>query len=149
VPARAFCLLQTAVWPIAPLEDNAFALLNFDDGRVASFHTSWTQWKNLFSLEIFGTEGALCVDGLGGSYGAQRLVHYRRKPEGGAPELSEESFDGPDHSWQAEWQDFIGAIRGEGSCMGTAEDGIAAMATIDALYRSAAAGVPVTVPRGW
>lgn len=149
MPERAFCLLQTAIWPIAPLEDNAFALLNFAGGRVASFHTSWTQWKNLFSLEIFGTEGALCVEGLGGSYGSQRLVHHRRKPEGGAPDLIEESFDGPDHSWAAEWRDFVGAIKGEGSCMGSADDGVAAMAIIDALYNSAATGVPVSVSRGW
>ncbi|HEX4210267.1 MAG TPA: Gfo/Idh/MocA family oxidoreductase, partial [Candidatus Binataceae bacterium] len=47
MPQRVFCLLQTAAWPIAPLEDNAFALLHFANGCVASFHTSWTQWKNL------------------------------------------------------------------------------------------------------
>jgi predicted dehydrogenase len=145
VPERAFCLLQTAAWPIDPLEDNAFALLDFANGCVASFHTSWTQWKNLFSFEMFGTQGALCVEGLGGSYGTQRLLHYRRKPEGGAPDLAEQTFDGPDCSWKLEWQDFIHAICGEGVCLGTAKDGIAAMAMIDALYRSAAAGVPVAV----
>ncbi len=146
VPRRAFCLLQTAVWPIAPLEDNAFALLDFANGCVASFHTSWTQWKNLFSFEIFGTQGAVCVEGLGGSYGQQRLVYYQRKPQGGVPEMTEESFEGLDRSWQLEWQDFVRAIRGESACLGTAEEGVAAMATIDALYRSAAAGVPVAVP---
>jgi predicted dehydrogenase len=145
VPVRAFCVLQTAVWPITPLEDNAFALLNFANGCVASFHTSWTQWKNMFSLEVFGTKGAVCVEGLGGSYGMQRLLHYRRKPEGGAPDLAEETFDGPDCSWKLEWQDFIQAIRGDGTCLGTAADGIAAMAMIDALYRSAAAGEAVAV----
>jgi predicted dehydrogenase len=145
IPSRVFCVLQTAAWPIAPLEDNAFALLHFASGCVASFHTSWTQWKNLFSFEMFGTRGALCVEGLGGSYGTQRLLHYRRKPEGGAPDLAEETFDGPDCSWNLEWQDFIQAIHGEGVCLGTAEDGVAAMAMIDALYRSAAAGEPVAV----
>jgi predicted dehydrogenase len=145
MPQRVFCLLQTAVWPIAPLEDNAFAVLHFTNGCVASFHTSWTQWKNLFSFEVFGTRGALCVEGLGGSYGTQRLLHYRRKPEGGAPDLVEETFDGPDYSWNLEWQDFIQAIRGGGVCLGTAEDGVAAMVMIDALYRSAAAGEPVAV----
>lgn len=145
MPSRAFCLLQTAAWPIAPLEDNAFALLHFASGCVASFHTSWTQWKNLFSFEMFGTQGALCIEGLGGSYGTQRLLHYRRKPEGGAPDLAEETFNGPDCSWKLEWQDFIQAIHGEGVCLGTAEDGVAAMAMIDALYRSAVAGEPVAV----
>ena len=145
VPRRAFCMLQTAAWPIAPLEDNAFGLLDFANGCVASFHTSWTQWKNLFSLEIFGGRGALCVEGLGGSYGPQRLIRYRRKREGGVPDASEESFAGPDLSWQLEWQDFVRAIDEGSTCLGTAADGVAAMATVDALYRSAAAGAPVTV----
>jgi predicted dehydrogenase len=145
VPRRAFSILQTAAWPISPLEDNAFALLDFANGCVASFHTSWTQWKNLFSLEIFGSGGALCVEGLGGSYGPQRLIHYRRRLGGGVPDTSEESFTGPDLSWQLEWQDFVRAIGEGGTCLGTAEEGVAAMATIDALYRSAATGAPVAV----
>jgi predicted dehydrogenase len=145
MPQRVFCLLQTAVWPIAPLEDNAFALLDFAEGAVVSFHTSWTQWKNLFSFEIFGTQGALCVEGLSGSYGTQRLLHYRRKLEGGAPGLVEQIFDDPDYSWKLEWQDFIQAISGKSTCLGTAEDGVAAMTIIDALYRSAVSGTPVAI----
>jgi len=145
VPRRAFCVLQTAAWPIAPLEDNAFALLEFASGCVASFHSSWTQWKNLFSLEIFGSLGALCIEGLGGSYGPERLIHHRRKVEGGVPDSSEESFSGPDLSWELEWQDFVRAIAQGGTWLGTAADGVAAMTTIDALYRSASAGVPVSV----
>jgi predicted dehydrogenase len=145
IPRQAFCVLQTAVWPIAPLEDNAFALLTFADGCVASFHTSWTQWKNLFSFELFGSTGALCVEGLAGSYGPQRLLYYRRKTEGGAPEVSEERFSESDLSWQREWQDFVSAIVDQQTWLGTIEDGIGAMATVDALYRSAAAGQPVAV----
>ena len=60
-------------WP-APLgtagvEDNAFALFRTATGSIASLHVSWTQWKNLFSFEVFGTEGYVVVEGLGGSYG--------------------------------------------------------------------------------
>ena len=36
-------------------------------------HVSWTQWKNLFSFEIFGKEGAINVEGRGGSYGPQKV----------------------------------------------------------------------------
>jgi predicted dehydrogenase len=147
IPLRAFCLKQSAVWPIAPLEDNAFAMFEFADGRVANFHTSWTQWKNLFSFEIFGKLGALSVEGLGGSYGTQKLFHYYRKVNGGVPDLVEESFDGPDYSWRLEWHDFVRAIHGEGPCLGTAEDGVAAMAIIDALYRSSLAGALVEISR--
>jgi len=50
LPGEVLCYTQTAVWPVAPLEDNAFAMLRYRGGAVAPFHTSWTQWKNLFSL---------------------------------------------------------------------------------------------------
>src|SRR5437867_1408663 len=41
------------VWK-APVEDNVFALFRTRQGQIASLHASWTQWKNLFSLEIYG-----------------------------------------------------------------------------------------------
>ena len=63
-------IVQTAFWDI-PVEDNAFALLRTEKGQVASIHASWTQWKNIFSLEVFGKEGYVIVDGLGGSYGVE------------------------------------------------------------------------------
>src|SRR5208282_3271847 len=144
-PELAFSMLQTAVWPIAPLEDNAFALLRFSSGAIASVHTSWTQWKNLFSFELFGRLGSLCLEGLAGSYGNQRLIVSLRKPEGGAPDTVEEAFEGPDSSWALEWQDFVRAILDSRDYLGTPQEGVAAMATVDALYRSARAGVPVPI----
>ena len=145
LPSEAFAFLQTAVWPIQPLEDNVFGLFRYANGAVASLHTSWTQWKNLFSLEIFGYKGSLSVEGLGGSYGIERLVTAIRNPEGGAPSMNEEVFDGPDLSWQLEWSDFVHAILDGKSYWGTPEDGVAAMAMIDALYRSARANWPAPV----
>jgi hypothetical protein len=46
---------------------------------------SCTEWKNLFSLEIYGRDGKLHVEGLGGSYGVERLTYYRMLP-GNTPE---------------------------------------------------------------
>ena len=63
----------TWFWQIAPLEDNCFALLRTRSGQIASIHCSWTQWKNLFRFEIFGRDGAILIDGLGGSYGRETL----------------------------------------------------------------------------
>lgn len=60
-------------------EDNVFALLKASDGKIASFHASCTQWKNLFSFEIFGKDGYLLVEGLGGSYGTETLRIGKRK----------------------------------------------------------------------
>lgn len=141
-PREAFAYMQTAVWPIAPLEDNAFGLLRFEGNVVASLHASWTQWKNLFSFEIFGTEGALSIEGLGGSYGPEKLSLARRNPEGGAPSMQEFSFP-EDHSWQLEWEEFLGAILDGKPYWGTPTEGLMVMQTISALYESARSGMPV------
>lgn len=79
----------------APLEDNAFALLRTADGRVASLHASWTQWKNVFRFEVFGRDGLLAIDGLGGSYGPERLVIGRRPVIGKPPDTEELTFAEP------------------------------------------------------
>jgi predicted dehydrogenase len=142
-PERTYALLQTAVWPLQPLEDNAFGLFHYASGQIASMHTSWTQWKNLFSFELFGTLGSLSIEGLGRSYGIETLTTAIRNPLGGAPAMTTVAFDGPDESWQLEWNDFIGAIEAGRPYLGTPADGVAAMATIDALYRSAATGLAV------
>jgi predicted dehydrogenase len=142
-PVTAFGCLQTAVWPLGDLEDNGFGLFKFGTGVIASFHTSWTQWKNLFSLEVFGTRGALIVEGLGRSYGTERLNVVRRRLEGGVPEIEEFAFDGEDSSWQREWEDFLDAVLEGREPLGSANDGVVAMKMLDALYRSHAAYAPV------
>jgi len=137
LPSEAFAWLQTAVWPIQPLEDSAFGMFRYSDGTVASLHTSWTQWKNLFSFEIFGREGSLAIEGLGGSYGTERLITAFRRPTGGSPTMNEQQFPGPDLSWQSEWADFVGAVTEARPYWGTPEDAVSTMAMIDALYQSA------------
>jgi len=145
IPQEAFAYLSTAVWPIAPLEDNAFGLLRYRSGCVATLHTSWTQWKNLFSFELFGRDGSLAIDGLGGSYGTERLTIAKRNPRGGAPEMHEEHFPEPDLSWRLEWEDFVEAILHDRAYLGTPAEGLAVMRTIHALYASARDGVVVPI----
>jgi predicted dehydrogenase len=145
VPDEAFAYVSTAVWPIAPLEDNAFGLLRWKNGRVATLHTSWTQWKNLFSFEVFGSDGSLSVEGLGGSYGVERLIAAKRNPQGGVPATSERAFEGPDVSWRDEWTDFTNAVLHDAPYWGTPDDGLAAMRALHALYASARDGVPSPV----
>ena len=144
VPVEAFGMVQTAVWPLGDLEDNGFGLFRFEGGAIASFHTSWTQWKNLFSLEVFGERGALQMEGLGRSYGPERLIIHRRRAEGGAPDTQEEEFPGEDISWQLEWDDFLGGIDGR-PMLGNAADGVISMRMLDALYRSASQKSMVSV----
>jgi predicted dehydrogenase len=145
MPASAFAVTQTAAWDIRPLEDNAYGMLMYDSGLVAQLHVSMTQWKNLFSLEVYGHRGAVVVEGLGGSYGTERLVRMARAMGGGVPAVIDESFSGDDQSWALEWQAFVSAIRDGATPSPGASDGVAAMRIVDALYRSARAHAPVSL----
>ena len=103
-------LLRTAYWPME-VEDNAVVVLgDRADGPWTMFHASWTEWKNLFSLEIFCRSAKLQVDGLARSYGAQRLTIYAMGPALGPPEVETTDFAADDDSWRREWQEFAEAI---------------------------------------
>ena len=136
IPSSVFGYTQRAFWPLGELEDNGFGLFSFKSGAVAQFHTSWTQWKNLFSFEVFGSEGAVIVDGLGRSYGTETLITHMRRPEGGVPITNTTRYEGHDISWKREWEDFLGAILYGTPMINTAEDGIGVMNILAALYKS-------------
>jgi len=129
--------------PRAQLEDNAFALLSTTDGKLAQFHTSWTQWKNRFSFELFGRDGYVRIEGLGGSYGTETLTFGHRNAESGPPDEERFEYPGPDLSWQAEWEEFAAAIRDGRQPMASGEDAVETMRVTQALYVSAATGQPV------
>lgn len=132
--------VSTRHWDIAPLEDNAFALLRTAKGQIASLHVSWTQWKNLFSLEIFGQEGYVLVDGLGGSYGTEKLT-WGKKPLSTEPFKQETiDFTSEDRSWNAEWEDFVEAIRHGTQPLANSYDGLQAIKLAYAIYESNASG---------
>jgi predicted dehydrogenase len=136
--------LQTAYWDIAPLEDNAFAMLRAKKWEIASIHVSWTQWKNLFSLEIYGRDGYITVEGLGGSYGVEKAILGKRaflKP------FQEEviEFRGEDRSWQGEWAEFMKAIKENREPLGSGLDGLEVLRLADAIYQSAQKGSVVRV----
>ncbi|HTW43289.1 MAG TPA: Gfo/Idh/MocA family oxidoreductase [Solirubrobacteraceae bacterium] len=104
-------LLRTQFWD-AEVEDNAALLLGEPArrGPWALLHVSWTEWKNLFSLEIYCHSAKLQLDGLAGSYGPQRLRIYRMAPELGPPTLEEVGYPDEDVSWQREWEHFAAAV---------------------------------------
>ena len=133
-------MLATSVWKVAPLEDNAFVLMRTSSGQTAALHTSWTQWKNMFRFELFGDKGFLEIDGLGGSYGVERLTLGTRALQGGPPELETWEFPGPDKSWSEEWAEFKNSVIEGRSPLGCGDDGLATARIVDAIYRSSRAG---------
>jgi predicted dehydrogenase len=103
-------LLRTAFWPVE-VEDNVVVILGDREvGPWTLFHASWTEWKNLFSLEIYCRAGKLQVDGLARSYGPQRLTIYAMRPELGPPDVEMIEFASEDASWSREWDEFATAI---------------------------------------
>jgi predicted dehydrogenase len=129
-------MLATAYWQIAPLEDNAFVLLRTAAGQVVQLHASWTEWRNLFSLEVFGRDGYVRVEGLGGSYGTETAALGRRDFDGPFAEQVVE-YRGEDSSWRSEWAAFRAAVV-EGQPPGTcAQDGLAALALVARVYEAA------------
>jgi predicted dehydrogenase len=106
-------LLRTNFWD-APVEDNAAVLLGEPgrrDAPWAMLHATWTEWKNLFSFEIYCRTGKLAVDGLAQSYGPQVLRVYAMKPELGPPDVEETEFPPDDVSWLNEWRSVREAVR--------------------------------------
>ncbi len=128
-------MVETKFWPME-VEDNAFAIVKTAEGVSASFHVSWTNWKNIFSFEIFGTGGYLKITGLGGSYGPESLEIGKRRKEGGRPDIEVFEFPSEDVSWKEEWKEFKTAIIEGREPLGNGNDGLAANRVIEALYRS-------------
>lgn len=133
----------TYFWDMA-VDDNAFLALRNAEGATAWLHVSCTEWKNLFSMEIYGRTGKLQIDGLGGSYGMERLTFYKMLPEMGPPETSTWEFPGGDESWQIETAAFLEDIRLRRTPSPGLSEAKAALQVVEEIYRSS--GYPLTKP---
>jgi predicted dehydrogenase len=129
--------VTTSFWKM-PVEDNGFLSLRTERDQTAWLHASCTEWKNLFSLEIYGRDGKLHIDGLGGSYGVERLAYYRMLPQMGPPETTMWEYPGEDVSWKAEFEQFHTCVAGAGLVCGGLEDALAALEIVHAVYRQSA-----------
>jgi predicted dehydrogenase len=135
--SEAVGFTSTRFWDIKPLEDNGFALLRNGKGQIASLHSSLTQWKNIFSLEIFGRDGYVIVEGLGGAYGNERVTLGKRDLT--APfQMETTEFLGGDRSWYEEWKEFSAAIAEDREPLGNGQDGLKALKLVQAIYQASA-----------
>jgi len=124
----------TYFWDM-PVDDNAFLSLRTAAGHTAWLHVSCTEWKNLFSLEIYGRDGKIAIDGLGGSYGPERLTYYRMLPQMGPPETRVWDYPSGDDSWTVETRAFLDDIRlGREPSPGLTE-GIRTLEIVETIYR--------------
>jgi predicted dehydrogenase len=126
--------VATYFWDM-PVDDNAFLNLRNAQGQTAWLHASCTEWKNLFSLEIYGRNAKLHMEGLGGSYGVERLAYYKMLPEMGPPETFIYEFPRPDESWKIEMNEFFEDIRLNRTPVPGLKEARAVMQVVERIYQ--------------
>jgi predicted dehydrogenase len=125
---------HTYFWNM-PVDDNGFLLLRTRNQQVAFLHVSCTEWKNIFSMEIYGRQAKLEISGLGGSYGLEKLTYYKMLPGMGPPETTSWEYPMGDDSWEVEMEEFYEDIRLDRSPAASLEDASAALKIIERIYQ--------------
>lgn len=130
-------------WDI-DLEDNVFAILRNNKNQTAMIHSSSTQWKHMFRLEIFMENGYTIITGILSStmsYGQENLIVGRRQFEDesfsdGNPR-EEVIYFGEDNSWRLEIDEFANCIINDKPIKnGTSYDALKAMELVHKIYNA-------------
>ena len=125
---------HTYFWDM-PVDDNGFMLLRTPKKQTAFLHVSCTEWKNLFSLEIYGRDAKLHIEGLGGSYGVEKLSFYKMLPEMGPPDTTTWEYPRGDNSWALEFSEFLEDIRLSREPSANLHDARAALIVVEKIYK--------------
>jgi len=125
---------HTYFWDM-PVDDNGFMLLKTEKKQTAFLHVSCSEWKNLFSLEIYGREAKLHIEGLGGSYGLERLSFYKMLPEMGPPDTTIWEYPRGDNSWALEFAEFLEDVRLDRMPSANLNDARAALLAVEKIYK--------------
>lgn len=120
------------------VEDNAYALMRAESGAIAILHSTATQWRHQFKLEINLSKGALLLSGiLSGtkSYGQETLtVVYSKESDNGNPKEQTTSYV-DDNSWRDEINEFVDAIVNNKEIgNGNSADALRSMKTVYRIY---------------
>ncbi len=120
------------------VEDNAYALMRSDRGVVASVHSTATQWRHRFSLEITLSKGAIVLSGIlsgSKSYGAETMtVVFAAEDDGGDPREQKTSYK-VDPSWANEIAEFSDTILNDGTVAnGSSKDALRTMQLVYRIY---------------
>ncbi len=74
------------------------------------------------------------IDGLGRSYGKEKLILYKMRPEMGPPDVEEFNFPDEDSSWQEENKVFFERIRKKDYSPTAIDDAYYVLKIIDKIY---------------
>jgi predicted dehydrogenase len=129
---------QNAYWKIE-YEDNVFVNSKTTKGKSVILHSSITEWKNTFSIEIIGSDGYLKLSGRGGFYGNPQISMNKRWAWLNGDDRSKEIvefFSSDDDSFYEELKYFFDEKKSSIHKNATGYDGLAAAEFIDELYRN-------------
>ena len=138
--SEIFSFIDNAFWNF-DVEDNAYVLMRSSKGVVAQLHSSATQWRHLFNLEITMEKGSLILGGLltgSKSYGDETLTIIRADPENdkGAPRESISKYN-EDVSWDNEIKYFARSLEKKYPITrGSIDDAIETMKLIERIYKA-------------
>ena len=123
------------------VEDNAFVILkNSETGMVANLHSTMTQWRHLFSLEVFMEKGYMVLNGLitsTMSYGEEMLSIAKNRSTAPAATWKDEVKTQyiNNNSWRYEMEHFFNAIINDTPVqIGNTNDALKLMKIIDKIY---------------
>ena len=128
-------------WQV-PVEDNAFAMLRNSAGQVAMVHSSATQWRHTFRLEIYMEQGYLVIEGIlssTGTYGQETLTVARCVLDDDGYPLPNpqetETYYSEDRSWELELAEFLDCVRNDIPVrVGSSADALAVMKLVHQIY---------------
>jgi predicted dehydrogenase len=120
------------------IEDNIYALMKTETGIVAFLHSTATEWRHRFNLEITLTRGSIFLNGIlsgSKSYGQENLrVVFRGEENGGNP-LEQLTTYLEDNSWRDEINEFAEAIVNNGKILnGSSFDALKSMEMVFDIY---------------
>lgn len=133
-------MVSNLLWKMDGIEDNVFVnLRSKETGVCASLHSTMTQWRYIFSLEVFLEKGALILNGLktsSGAYGDEELTVKTNADKLAGNFASEEKLVyHEDESWRSEVDHFFDAIREERKPhLGSSNDALVVMSLMDKIY---------------
>ncbi len=120
------------------VEDNAYAILRTKSGVVAMLHSSGTQWRHLFNLEITLEKGTLILSGIlssSKSYGRETLTIARMRDDDRGDPDEETIHYNNDPSWADEIDEFANAILKERKVLnGTSDEAFKTMQLVYKIY---------------
>tara|TARA_B100000959_G_C14863807_1_gene575377 strand:+ start:63 stop:1085 length:1023 start_codon:yes stop_codon:yes gene_type:complete len=138
--SEIFSFIDNAFWNF-DVEDNAYVLMKSSNGVVAQLHSSATQWRHIFNLEITLQKGSLVLGGLltgSKSYGDETLTVISSNPakDKGAPMESTSKYN-EDVSWDNEIKYFANCLKNDLTIeRGSIEDAIETMNLVEQIYQA-------------